>query len=241
MEEESPKLYRPEKNQVTEMFNNISPKYDLLNNMLSFGIHKAWKRKAIRQFKNDRIETFLDVATGTADLAILARKLKPKQISGVDISIQMLDTGRKKIKKRKLDKLIRLVLADSEVLPFLDNSFDGVTAGFGVRNFEDLLKGLAEMHRVLRPGAKAVILEFSVPTKSPFRQLYHFYFTAILPVIGKLVSRHRQAYQYLPDSVNRFPAGMEFLKIMESAGFRNTRFILLSFGIASLYIGEKLP
>jgi demethylmenaquinone methyltransferase / 2-methoxy-6-polyprenyl-1,4-benzoquinol methylase len=232
-------LHSPEKKVVREMFNNIAPRYDLLNTLLSFGTHKTWKRKTIRQFKKDNVRSFLDVATGTGDLAILAAKLKPEKIHGVDISPEMLSIGRQKIKKRGLDNLIRLMIADSEVLPFVDNSFDAVTVGFGVRNFENLEKGLAEMLRVLRPGAKAVILEFSIPTKKLFRRFYFFYFLNILPAIGKLVSRHHRAYRYLPESVSSFPSGDQFIKIMDSVGFKNTGFKPLSFGIACMYMGMK--
>lgn len=221
------------------MFNDIAPRYDLLNTLLSFGTHKIWKRKTIGQFKKDNVRSFLDVATGTGDLAILAAKLKPEKINGVDISPEMLTIGRQKIKKRGMDNLIRLMIADSEVLPFVDNSFDAVTVGFGVRNFENLEKGLAEMLRVLRPGAKAVILEFSIPTKKLFRRLYFFYFLNILPAIGKLVSRHHRAYRYLPESVSSFPSGEEFIKIMDTVGFRNTGFKPLTFGIACMYTGMK--
>jgi len=232
-------MHRPEKTRVREMFDNIAPKYDLLNTLLSFGMHKCWKRKAIRLLKKDHVRSFLDVATGTADLAIMAARLKPEQVFGVDISVRMIDRGRKKIRKRRLDHLVKLMMADSEVLPFLDDTFDAVTVAFGVRNFENLEKGLAEMLRVLKPGAKVVILEFSTPTKSPFRQLYHFYFTHILPVIGRLISRDSKAYRYLPDSVGRFPAGEEFVNILKNVGYVNTEFRSLSFGIACIYTGKK--
>jgi demethylmenaquinone methyltransferase / 2-methoxy-6-polyprenyl-1,4-benzoquinol methylase len=232
-------VHRPEKTKVREMFNDIAPRYDFLNTMLSLGIHKRWKKKVIRLFKNDHVTTFLDVATGTGDLAILAARLNPDQINGIDISAEMLAFGREKVKKCGLEHLIKLSIADSEVLPFVDNSFDAVTVGFGVRNFENLEKGLAEMLRVLKPGAKTVILEFSTPTKSPFRQLYNFYFSHILPAIGRIISRNPKAYRYLPDSVSLFPAGRKFTSIMESVGYKDTVCKSLSLGIASIYIGIK--
>jgi demethylmenaquinone methyltransferase / 2-methoxy-6-polyprenyl-1,4-benzoquinol methylase len=234
-----PEIPDKEKAGVRQMFNDIAPRYDLLNNLLSFGTHRRWKRKTIRQFRDDDIQSFLDVATGTADLAILASRLKPGKIMGVDISPEMLANGRKKIKKRKLDTLIKLMIADSEVLPFVDNTFDGVTAGFGVRNFENLDKGLSEMCRVLRPGGRAVILEFSIPENKTLRRMYFLYFLHVLPFIGRLVSRHGKAYRYLPDTVSSFPSGRDFLDVMEKAGFVRTSYRPLSFGIATMYTGFK--
>jgi demethylmenaquinone methyltransferase / 2-methoxy-6-polyprenyl-1,4-benzoquinol methylase len=234
-----PEIPDKEKAGVRQMFNDIAPRYDLLNNLLSFGTHRKWKRKTIRQFRDDDIQSFLDVATGTADLAILASRLKPGKIMGVDISPEMLANGRKKIKKRKLDTLIKLMIADSEVLPFVDNTFDGVTAGFGVRNFENLDKGLSEMCRVLRPGGRAVILEFSIPENKALRRMYFLYFLHVLPFIGRLVSRHGKAYRYLPDTVSSFPSGRDFLDIMEKAGFVRASYRPLSFGIATMYTGFK--
>jgi demethylmenaquinone methyltransferase / 2-methoxy-6-polyprenyl-1,4-benzoquinol methylase len=237
--EEPKAMHRPEKSEVRQMFNHIAPRYDLLNSMLSLGIHKSWKRKVIRLYKHDHVKSFLDVATGTADLAIKAVSLKPESIYGVDISADMLAIGEEKVKKLGLENLIKLTVGDSEMLPFEDNSFDAVTVGFGVRNFENLEKGLAEMYRVLKPGAKVVILEFSTPTKTPFRQLYKFYFANILPLIGRMISGSRTAYQYLPDSVSKFPAGRDFLSIMESVGYSDTACKQLTWGIASIYTGKK--
>jgi demethylmenaquinone methyltransferase / 2-methoxy-6-polyprenyl-1,4-benzoquinol methylase len=237
--QESQIKHQPEKKMVSAMFNNIAPKYDLLNTVLSFGIHKRWKRKVIRIFRGRKINSFLDVATGTADLAILAARLNPGHITGIDISSEMLNIGKQKVDNKKLGKLISLVVADSENIPFENDSFDAITAGFGVRNFEHLEKGLSEMLRVLRPGGLSVILEFSKPGGKFFGRLYHFYFTRLVPTIGRLISRNGGAYQYLPDSVGKFPSGKEFLKLLESCGFVNTSCKPLSMGIAHMYLAEK--
>lgn len=224
---------------VREMFDDIAPRYDLLNSILSAGIHKGWKRKVIKSLRETEPENILDVACGTCDLAIMAARIKPKKIIACDISEQMLAIGKRKVEKKELGQLIQLMLADAEKLPFGNETFDAITVGFGVRNFETLEKGLGEMLRVLKPGGRLVVLEFSQPTKSPFRQLYNLYFTCVLPFIGKLISRNHKAYQYLPDSVIQFPAGKDFLFIMNQIGYKNTHFQSLTFGIASLYVGEK--
>lgn len=227
------------KEQVAEMFNSISKKYDFLNHFLSMGIDILWRKKAIGLLKADQPKVILDIATGTGDFAIEALKLNPDQVIGVDISEGMLEVGRQKIKRKKLDNKIELRLGDSEKLLFDDNKFDAVIVSFGVRNFENLEKGIADMFRVLKPGGKVVILEFSKPTKFPFKNIYNFYFKAILPKIGRLVSKDQAAYTYLPESVQAFPDGKNFLKVLEKTGFKNTRCKPLTFGISSIYIGEK--
>lgn len=225
--------------QVAEMFDNISPKYDLLNHVLSGGIDILWRKKAIRQLKPMQPKTILDIATGTGDFAIEALALKPERIVGVDISEGMLAVGRTKMKARGLDSVIELRQGDSERLPFKDNEFDAVIVSFGVRNFENLLVGLTDMQRVTRSGGTCVVLEFSNPRAFPFKQLYGFYSGTILPLIGRLVSKDASAYTYLPESVQAFPDGPDFLRIFEAAGFTNTKWIPLTFGVASIYIGQK--
>lgn len=227
------------KQQVAEMFNNISGKYDFLNHFLSLGIDIIWRKKAIKQLKQDNPKLILDIATGTGDFAIEALALKPDKVIGVDISEGMLAVGREKMKKKQLDDRIELQLGDSERLLFDDNKFDAVIVSFGVRNFENLEKGLSDMYRVLKPGGKAVILEFSRPTKFPFKNLYNFYFKAILPKIGKIVSKDQAAYTYLPESVNAFPDGNNFLTVLDKVGFKNTKWKSLTFGISSIYVGVK--
>jgi len=227
------------KEQVASMFNNISKKYDLLNHLLSLGIDIIWRKKAIKMLQKDRPKFILDIATGTGDFAIEALALQPDKVIGVDISEGMLAEGRKKMKQRKLDHLIDLQLGDSEKLLFLENNFDAVIVSFGVRNFENLEKGLADMYRVLKPGGKTVILEFSKPKKFPMKQVYSFYFRYILPQIGKIISKDHSAYTYLPESVNAFPDGGDFLAILEKVGFKQTQCKTLTFGISSIYTGIK--
>jgi len=227
------------KEQVRNMFNNIAGRYDFLNHFLSAGVDYTWRKKVIRILKKYQPRKILDVATGTADLAIAETKLRPEKVVGVDIADQMLDFGRKKIAKKKLQQIITLENGDSENLRFPDNSFDAVTVAFGVRNFEHLDTGLREMYRVLNPGGVAVILEFSSPRHFPVKQVYNFYFKNILPLAGKLISKHNSAYNYLPESVSAFPDGNDFLDHMHSAGFKNTSARTLTFGIASIYTGVK--
>ncbi|WP_439483073.1 bifunctional demethylmenaquinone methyltransferase/2-methoxy-6-polyprenyl-1,4-benzoquinol methylase UbiE [Cyclobacterium plantarum] len=227
------------KQQVASMFDNISKKYDLLNHLLSLGIDIIWRKKAIRLLKNDKPRLILDIATGTGDFAIEALALKPEKVIGVDISEGMLHEGRKKMKQKKLDHLIELQLGDSEKLLFEENKFDAVIVSFGVRNFENLEKGLTDMHRVLKPGGKTVILEFSKPKKFPMKQAYSFYFRYILPQIGKIISKDQSAYTYLPESVKDFPDGRDFLDILEKVGFKKTQCKTLTFGISSIYTGIK--
>ncbi|MBS9525553.1 bifunctional demethylmenaquinone methyltransferase/2-methoxy-6-polyprenyl-1,4-benzoquinol methylase UbiE [Litoribacter ruber] len=227
------------KAQVATMFNNISKRYDLLNHVLSMGIDIIWRKKAVKLLKADQPKLILDIATGTGDFAIEALALNPDKVIGVDISEGMLAEGRKKLKKRKLEDKIELQLGDSEKLLFEENKFDAVIVSFGVRNFENLEKGLADMNRVLKPGAKTVIIEFSKPKRFPMKQLYNFYFKHILPKIGKIVSKDNSAYTYLPESVQAFPDGEDFLQVLRKVGFKNTQCKPLTFGIASIYIGEK--
>lgn len=227
------------KEQVAEMFNNIAPKYDFLNQLLSLGIHKGWRKKAIELIKDKKPKTILDIATGTGDFAIEAMKLSPDKVVGVDISEGMLKLGIEKINKLGLQHKIELKLGDSENLPFGDNSFDAITVGFGVRNFENLEKGIADIHRVLNNGGVLSILEFSKPQNFPIKQVYHFYFRYVTPLIGKIFSKDNSAYTYLPESVNAFPAGEDFLKVLQQAGFKETKAYPLTFGIASIYIAKK--
>ena len=238
------KPYNPQgekKEQVAEMFNNISHSYDFLNHFFSLGIDVLWRKKAIRILKKKNPKLILDVATGTGDFALEAMRMKMTDASviGVDISAGMLEVGRKKIKKRGLDHKITLQLGDSENLPFSDNHFDAFTVAFGVRNFQDLNKGMAEMLRVLKPGGTGVIIEFSRPTAFPIKQLFTFYFKYIMPGIGKLVSKDHRAYTYLPESVEAFPSGKNFIALMEQLGYKQCQCISLSGGIASIYIGSK--
>jgi len=228
------------KEEVADMFNNIAPKYDFLNHLLSMGIDKGWRRKAVANFKSNPPKHLLDIATGTADFAIVANELiKAVKITGVDISEGMLKEGRKKIEKKGLRDNIELLYGDSEQLPFTDDTFDGAMVAFGVRNFSDLDKGLSEIYRVLKPGSKFVVLEFSKPGRIPVKQLYWFYFRYVLPVVGRIVSKDAAAYSYLPESVRVFPDGKYFLERLIKAGFRDTSQKELTFGIASIYCGIK--
>jgi demethylmenaquinone methyltransferase/2-methoxy-6-polyprenyl-1,4-benzoquinol methylase len=230
---------KTKKEQVADMFNNISRKYDLLNHTLSLGIDILWRRKAIRLLKPFAPQTVLDIATGTGDFAVEAVKLKPKKIIGVDISEGMLEVGREKMAKKGLENLIELNYGDAENLVFEDNKFDVLTVAFGVRNFENLKKGLSEMFRVTSEGGHVMIIEFSKPGKFPVKQLYNFYFNTILPKIGKLVSKDNAAYQYLPESVAAFPDGAAFLKILNEVGYKEAKCIPLTFGISSIYWARK--
>lgn len=227
------------KQQVEQMFDNIAPKYDFLNHFLSLGIDKLWRKKAVRILKQNQPKRILDVATGTGDFAIAASRLEVDEIVGFDLSEQMIRVGEEKVKKLKLDSLIRFQKGDSEQMPFEDASFDAITVAFGVRNFETLQKGLDEFLRVLRNGGVAIILEFSKPKYFPFKQLYRFYFFHILPFIGGLVSRDSSAYSYLPESVMAFPDDQEMLDILDRTGFSNVRQKRLTFGIATIYVARK--
>lgn len=227
---------KTKKEQIAGMFNNIAHKYDFLNRVLSVGIDTIWRKKTMRKMKKHNPQHILDVATGTADFAIVAaQKLSPASVVGIDISENMLEYGRKKIKKKHLESIIRLELADSENLHFADNSFDACTTGFGVRNFENLSQGLQEIARVLKPQATAYILEFSMPTAFPIKQLYKAYFKYILPIVGRILSKDTSAYTYLYDSVQHFPQRQAFADIALQAGFAEVTFLSMSFGIVTLY------
>lgn len=228
------------KEQVAQMFNNIASHYDFLNHFLSLGIDIYWRKKALKLLKARNPQLILDVATGTGDFALEALKvLSPKKVIGVDISVGMLEFGKRKILKQGLEEKIELLPADSENLPFDYNTFDAATVAFGVRNFENLENGLENIFRVLKPGGDCVILEFSKPQRFPVRQLYNFYFKNILPLLGRLVSKDNSAYTYLPESVQAFPQGDEFLKIFNKIGFKETKWISLTFGISAVYHGKK--
>jgi demethylmenaquinone methyltransferase/2-methoxy-6-polyprenyl-1,4-benzoquinol methylase len=228
------------KEQVADMFNNISKTYDFLNHFMSLGIDIIWRKIAINELKAAQPKRILDVATGTGDFAFEALSiLKPEKIIGVDISRGMLDIAQQKINKRNLGHQFEVKLGDSEQLPFDANEFDALTVAYGVRNFENLEAGLADMLRVLKPGGKAVVLEFSKPKVFPVKQLYSFYFNYITPGIGKLFSKDARAYSYLPESVAAFPDGKTFTGLMDKVGFKNTKSRPLAFGICSVYTGIK--
>ncbi len=226
------------KKQVGKMFDNISKNYDFLNHSLSFGMDFYWRKRAIKQLTNNP-KKILDVATGTADFAISASKIKGAKITGIDISEGMIEVGKSKIKKEGLEDVINLQIADSEDLPFDDFTFDAITAGFGVRNFENLEKGLYEMYRVLEKKGIVAILEPSKPKTFPLKQLYNIYFHHVLPIVGKLISKDNSAYTYLPNSVEAFPSGNDFIKHLEIVGFKNCKHIPLTLGIVDLYIAIK--
>ena len=227
------------KEQVAEMFDNISHRYDFLNHFLSIGIDKLWRKKAVKILSIIQPKVILDVATGTGDFAIEILSLKPTQVVGIDISQGMLDKGIIKIKKNGQEDIIELKYGDSEDIPFEDNYFDAITVAFGVRNFEDLEKGLSEMKRVLKTGGMSVVLEFSKPKSFPIKQIYNFYFHKVLPSIGKLVSKDASAYTYLPESVEAFPEGKEFEAILKKVGFQFKSTHPLFFGISSIYVVQK--
>jgi demethylmenaquinone methyltransferase/2-methoxy-6-polyprenyl-1,4-benzoquinol methylase len=228
------------KDQVADMFNDIAYRYDFLNRFLSAGIDVGWRKKAIKELKSITPKSVLDVATGTADVALLTEQiLKPTEIVGIDISDGMLSFGREKIKAKGLEHTITLLNGDSEHIRFNNDYFDAITVAFGVRNFQDLSKGLREMYRVLKPGGKVVILEFSKPSAAGFKQLYQLYMNYITPSVGNLFSKNKDAYQYLNDSVQAFPEGTHFLNILNDAGFTQTYLKKLSFGICTIYCGSK--
>ncbi|HOY40328.1 MAG TPA: bifunctional demethylmenaquinone methyltransferase/2-methoxy-6-polyprenyl-1,4-benzoquinol methylase UbiE [Chitinophagales bacterium] len=224
------------KQQVATMFNNVAGTYDFLNHFFSVGIDKLWRRKLVNLIGINRPKLILDVATGTADLAIAETRLQPDKIIGVDISEKMLDVGREKIKKYPN---IELQTGDSENLQFPENTFDAVSVSFGVRNFENVPAGLSEMRRVLKPKGKVFILEFSKPSNWLVQKLYYFYFCNVLPFVGKLISKDARAYTYLPESVRLFPDGQKFVELLQQAGYKNIECKPLTFGISTIYIGEK--
>jgi demethylmenaquinone methyltransferase / 2-methoxy-6-polyprenyl-1,4-benzoquinol methylase len=232
------------KEKVQEMFNNIAPHYDFLNHFLSLGIDKLWRRRVVREIRSrfgNEVTSIhvLDVASGTADLALAISDLNPAGITGIDISPEMLAIGSSKIEKRGLSKKINLLVSDAEHIPVADNTYDVVTVAFGVRNYETLEKGLSEMYRVLKPGGIMLVLEFSQPDKGLFKYFYSLYSKYIIPAAGKLISRNSTAYTYLPESVAAFPSGEAFLQVFAKTGLTKTTQIKLTMGVASIYKGEK--
>jgi len=227
------------KEQVAQMFDNIANRYDFLNSLLSLGIHKGWRKKCVNILKSKQPKVILDVATGTGDFAIECSKLNPTKVIGVDISEGMMSFGREKLKKLKLDSLITLENGNAETLSFDDNTFDAIVVGFGVRNFQNLEKGLANLHRILKPGGQLVILEFSYPTNWFIKTVYNFYFSYITPLIGKIFSNDNRAYTYLTESVKAFPNNQNFVAILNELNYKHTNFKSLSFGVASIYSAEK--
>jgi demethylmenaquinone methyltransferase/2-methoxy-6-polyprenyl-1,4-benzoquinol methylase len=227
------------KEQVAKMFDTISKEYDGLNRVISFGIDIKWRNKVVKIIEESNPKKILDIATGTGDLAISLTKTNAEKIIGLDISEGMLNVGKQKIEKLKLTNQIEMVLGDSEKIPFSDNSFDAITVAFGVRNFENLEKGLAEIYRVLKPNGTFVVLETSVPTKTPYKQGYKFYSTKILPIIGKLFSKDKSAYRYLSDSAASFPHGKAFNNILDKIGFIDIENKPQTFGVASIYVSKK--
>ncbi|WP_097046255.1 bifunctional demethylmenaquinone methyltransferase/2-methoxy-6-polyprenyl-1,4-benzoquinol methylase UbiE [Flagellimonas pacifica] len=227
------------KEQVRQMFDTISEDYDGLNRVISFGIDLKWRRRVVSFLKKKSPNTILDIATGTGDLAIALTQTGAKKIIGLDLSPGMLEVGKNKILNKNLQNTIEMVVGDSENLPFEDNTFDAITVAFGVRNFENLEKGLAEILRVLKPQGSFVVLETSVPTKTPFKQGYHFYTKYILPTIGKIFSKDRSAYAYLSKSASVFPHGQEFNNILDKIGFIGIENKPQTFGVASIYVATK--
>lgn len=227
------------KAQVATMFNNIAHKYDFLNHFFSLGIDHLWRRKAIMMIGKCQPKSIVDFATGTGDFALAALKLNPEKVVGVDISEGMLSHGNKKIAKKGLEKKVSLIYGDAENLPFQDNEFEAFTVGFGVRNYENLEKGLSEMNRVLKPGGLGAILEFSKPKMFPIKQLYFAYFKWIMPSIGNWFSKDSNAYTYLPESVMAFPEGKDFEAILKKVGFKHIKTKPLTGGIASIYLVQK--
>jgi demethylmenaquinone methyltransferase/2-methoxy-6-polyprenyl-1,4-benzoquinol methylase len=227
------------KEEVEEMFDNISGKYDFLNHFLSLGIDKIWRKKAIRILQKYQPKVIMDMATGTGDFAIAALKLNPTRIVGVDLSNGMLEVGRKKMIKKKVNHVIEMVQGDSEKLDFENETFDAFTVGFGVRNFQNLDAGLGELLRVLKPKGVGLILEFSKPKKFPVKQYFKFHSKFIIPTIGRMVSKDKAAYKYLPESVEAFPEGQRFIDIMTDVGFKNVQSKIVGGGIATIYYGFK--
>jgi demethylmenaquinone methyltransferase/2-methoxy-6-polyprenyl-1,4-benzoquinol methylase len=227
------------KEQVAQMFDTISGNYDGLNRVISFGIDVKWRKKVLQIVSNKQPKTVLDIATGTGDLAILMTNTSAEEIIGLDISAGMLEVGKKKIADKKLDHKIQMVLGDSENIPYPDNYFDAITVAFGVRNFETLEKGLAEILRVLKPNGVFVILETSVPTKFPYKQGYAFHSKFILPLVGKLFSKDKSAYKYLSDSANEFPFGEALNNILRKVGFIEVEDLPQTFGVATIYKASK--
>ena len=230
---------KSKKEEVAQMFNNISARYDFLNHFLSLGIDHIWRRKAVNKLREIQPKRILDLATGTGDFAIALLKLNPTQIIGMDISSGMLDVGKNKMKAKHVSHIIDMQLGDSENMPFEDGYFDAITVGFGVRNYEHLEKGLSEMLRVTRSGGKIVILEFSKPKRFPIKQAFGFYSRFIIPFFGKRISKDEKAYAYLPESVAAFPEGKAFTDILSKLGYKHVDSTLVSGGIATIYTGIK--
>lgn len=227
------------KKQVAQMFDNISHRYDFLNNLLSMGIQKGWRKKCVQLLKGKKPKTILDVATGTGDFAIECAVLNPDKIIGIDISEGMMKIGREKLKKKGLDKKLVLETGSAETASYPENNFDAIVIGYGVRNFEDLDQGLKNLYKVLKPGGQMVILEFSYPTNPVVKTLYTFYFSYITPLIGRIFSKDPRAYSYLTESVKAFPNNEKFIEILNKHGFINAYFKPLSLGIAAIYYCEK--
>jgi demethylmenaquinone methyltransferase/2-methoxy-6-polyprenyl-1,4-benzoquinol methylase len=227
------------KEQVAQMFDNIAFRYDLLNSILSLGIHKGWRKKCVKLLRDQKPKKILDVATGTGDFALECAKLDPEKIIGVDISEGMMKFGREKIKKKGLDKLITLEYGDAETLSFADNTFDAIVVGFGVRNFENLEKGLVNLRRILKPNGRIVILEFSNPRNGFIRWAYNFYFNKVTPFVGRLFSKDIRAYTYLPESVKAFPDNERFTAILEKLNYKNSTYRSLCFGVSAAYSATK--
>jgi len=227
------------KEQVSEMFDTISQNYDNLNRVISFGIDVKWRKKILKMVSELQPKQILDIATGTGDLAILMANTNADRIIGLDISAGMLEVGKQKITQKNLSNKIEMILGDSENIPFEDNSFDAVTVAFGIRNFENLEKGLSEILRVLKPNGIFVILETSVPDKFPFKQGYSIYTKNIMPLIGKLFSKDKVAYQYLADSASIFPYGERLNNILTKIGFINVKHAPQTFGVATIYSASK--
>ena len=227
------------KSQVAGMFDNISRRYDLLNDLLSLGIHKGWRKKCIRKLKALRPLHILDVATGTGDFALACMVLQPEKVTGIDISKGMLEVGRKKVSHKGLQDKIVLQEGDAETVNFADSSFDAILVGFGVRNFADLHKGLLNLNRMLKPGGSLIVLEFSYPRGAVVRSLYDFYFSRVTPFIGRIFSKDQRAYSYLTESVKAFPNNEKFVQLLEGTGFTKCSFEPLSLGIAAIYSASK--
>ncbi|MDB5283987.1 MAG: demethylmenaquinone methyltransferase [Bacteroidota bacterium] len=221
------------------MFDNIAHRYDFLNHLLSLGVDIRWRKKAVKYIGTIQPKKILDVASGTGDFAFEALVLNPQKVTGFDLSEGMMNYGRIKAQKQNVSDIVEFVKGDSELMPFKDDSYDAITVGFGVRNFEHLEEGLKEMYRVLRPGGKVAILEASSPPNTIIRALYGLYFNNIVPMVGRLFSKDVRAYNYLPESVKAFPQGFEFIKICENIGFRNVKWQPLTFGVCAFYTMEK--
>ncbi|HKM92499.1 MAG TPA: bifunctional demethylmenaquinone methyltransferase/2-methoxy-6-polyprenyl-1,4-benzoquinol methylase UbiE [Prolixibacteraceae bacterium] len=227
------------KNEVRAMFNNIARSYDFLNHFLSFGIDVLWRKRLIREITSYSPEVLLDMATGTGDLAIMGIKTGAQKIVGIDLASEMIAVGKQKVIKKNLEERIELLVGDAEQINFDSNTFDAAMVAFGVRNFENLEKGLTEIGRVLKNDQPLFVLEFSKPKVFPIKQLYHFYSFTLIPLIGQLISKDKNAYHYLPESIKAFPHGKSFIHVFEKCGFVNCSYISLSFGIATIYIGHK--